>query len=197
MKQKKKERPPSDSPPIHWFYPESPRTIPQPDQVVKSLKRLYQKVWERIPPSAQALISRRLTEIQLISSKPETSGYENGNLFIGVFQYKPEAGEDSEMIFTIAHLLAFCFTDSMQCLSLAGARAAGAGATESRDSAVRSFVRDDDFNERLADALVLAWGFTKEFQAHAGAYGEEDVVKSIPILVRRFASRRRILTATL
>jgi hypothetical protein len=184
--------------------------------VTRVVKQLVAEVWERIPWVARSLIACELQRISLVHN-PEWSGggHERGTIILNVADYEDSPYWRAATRVILAHEFAHSLSHFLAA-SVAGgntktdhmpARRKGQPGYEWFACCYAGLLQDKDdqghcFTERLADALMLAWGFGEDWAAALdlddirnpyacqSQYLEPEIGKMYHILQRRLAQEK-------
>jgi hypothetical protein len=202
-------------PRVRWLTAHDRNLTKHHRAVMRMVKQLVAEVWGRIPWVARTLITRELQCIHVVHNPTWGGGsHERGRMVINVGDYEDSPTWQSSMRVILAHEFAHSFVHFLVA-SVAGGNtktdhlpAARKGKPGSEWFAVYTgLIEDKDnegyrFAERLADALMLAWGFAEDWAAtlylgdirnpYAGEslYLEPEIGKMYHILQRRLAQER-------
>jgi hypothetical protein len=143
--------------------------------VMRNVKQLVNEVWHRIPRVARAVIRRDLRLI-LLSTVPTWTGsnHESGIIALNVSDYEGSPEWYRRTVAAMAHAFAYSFTFAL-ATAIAGGNLRTGDVAASRLGKPRAEWWEgfygggpadearDEFIERLAEAVMLAWGFGEEW----------------------------------
>jgi hypothetical protein len=202
-------------PRVQWLSADDRHATKHHQAVMRMVKQLVAEVWERIPWVARRLIAYELQCVHVVHN-PDWGGggHERGTIGIKVADYDNSPNGQSLMRVILAHEFAHSL------IYFLAASAAGGNPKTGHLPAARQgkpgyewfavymgLIEDKNeeghrFTERLADALMLAWGFGEDWAAaldlgdirnpYAGQsqYLEPEIGKMHHILQRRLAQER-------
>jgi hypothetical protein len=172
-------RRPSVSRPPQVFYPafEEDEGVPDGAAVTAAVQALVDLVWGRLPEPAGAVIALDLEDVWLLHEPGGfTCGFDTNSVLLNVGDYAPTPQWEVSAIWRLAYGFAYAFLWSMVA-RMAGAdpprgatpaaREGAPGATWWRAMAFADGERNPyaRMTVRMADALLVAWGFGEEMAA--------------------------------